>query len=306
MWFFDRAINNAQWVIFRDMTRSFLKWRDWKDQQKELEKYRKKREKEEKKSKVEDAKKRIAKREQDNIEMEIHWWDIMRERFNESLYKHWRYSKTPVDRCEIKEWKVEMDWNIFPEKRLKVLDTWLLIIANDDAWTEYWLQFSGQVKKLNLSSSEVESYELFDNWILFYKKKWKNIFLKIDFVWNDKENLDLLLKCLPYIEQDEDTEMIYKIINYLESNNFKVNSEEIANLLNIEEEEAIRLINKLCEKANCSLQKNWKRPKTAWEVADEKLVRKHKIIKTIKKIILWIVITFFALLFLIILLASMA
>lgn len=310
MGFFKRAANIATWVLIRDFIRASLREEERQSrirkQKSEAKKLEKEKEKERKKRVIEWAKERVEQREENKRLLEEKWWEIIRERYNESL-KHDRWVWLDVERCEIKEWVFDIDDNSFPEKKLKALDKWSLII------TQSWIiNFKWTVKLLELTRSDLEKYEVYNNWILLYKKKWKNIFYKIKYRWNDLENISLLLNWWTYMLEDADTENIYKIINYAEEKQYVINSNDIAEMLWVTDEEAKRLIEKLWASAWLRFYKNWEDERTEQEKKDDEIVsrmeKKERIIKIIKKIgkyILYFILWVFWLLILLIIIWSL-
>lgn len=305
MGFFKRATNIATWMLIRDSIREYMKQsaknEAEKDRKKRWDKLQKEKEKLDEKEKLERAKRRELERDKARKEFENRWDEIIREKYHESL-KQYSWMWWPVERCEIKEWKkIEIKWNVFPEDRLKFLDEWSLIISSSGKRVE----FLWKVRTVELFDSSYSEYTVYDNGILFYRNRVKNDFFKINYVWNDKENIELLLSGIPYMQEDEDTDYIYQIIDFVSKKNYSFSSEEVADLLGVDDEEAMRLIEKLWNSAWLTYYRNWEEEKSELEKMDEKLIlkaeKKEKIKKRIKKFwkiilrIFWII---FGLLFL--------
>lgn len=199
-------------------------------------------------------------------EFKTRWWDLIRERYNEYLKQTYRAWWT-VERCEIKEWKWQIWFWEFSESRLKVLDDWMLSVYMD-----WHIEFDWKIKKFVLKNSDYDRYVMYDNWVLFYKIKWKNVFMKIHYTWNDKENIECLLRGVPFMYEDEDTDYIYQIIDFVEKKNFEFDSQEVADLLGVDDEEARRIIEKMWKCAGLHYYRDWEEEKTELEKMDEKII----------------------------------
>ena len=285
MGFFKRATNIATWVLIRDVVRGYMKESAKKELDKDEEKRYQKRKEEEK---LNGAKARMKEREKIKEEFDKRWGEMIKERYNESLkMDYWMW--WPVERCEIKTWKWEISLD-FPDSRLKVIDEWPLTIQR------FWfIELEGKVKRFTMKKAEYERYEIYDNGILFYKSKWKNVFLKIHYIWNDRENIECILKWVPYMTEDEDTDYIYQIIDYIETKNFEFESQEIADLLWVDDEEATRLIEKLWKKAWLNYYRDGEKGESELEKMDKKIIsdaekkkKKEKLTWRILGILLWL------------------
>ncbi len=320
MWFFGRVTNIATWVLIRDAIRADMREYVQRQARKENEKAAKKL-----KEKLEKEKQKRAKQikeesyYQNILAEENKWredfdkkareWEIQhRIDYEQKLFEVAHLTIEKVEKCEIKEWiKAEIEWLEYPEAKLKYNDDWKIELDKNS------LSFSWSVKETTLKNSDIKSHQIYKNWILIVKNRWKNIFFKVDSDDYDTNKFsDLMHWVVQYVNENEwDDELIIRIAEYLKKN---MDKKWDLDLLDMADNvwsnvlDCARLTKKLESMwAITFYSDDWNKTKTIDDVRKERawdLIPTHvKIWNLFLKVLKWIAIIIWCLFWFIILLA---